>query len=231
MTCRKRTTLKSKTIIKGLLSLFLTVNRRLRVRGECNFLLHFTFISVLYCIHAKLKCNHCPVTAVSCTQGRGCNQRRGYGPKSIILQEAYRNGLYSFLLAHFFSCIPTTSLVESLIIKHFRMSAKASKCYIYIPMKYENYLQQDRVTFSCGMWVYTVVTVLSSLQSHHIYTVSLPCIVFPLSSLSPFHSTLSPPGSVTCLFPSCSAVSVPLGQLGCELRGRQHSGPAGFQLA
>lgn len=66
-------------------------------RSECNSKLHCVSLVSLHWSRIMPKCNYCPVTALSCTQRHGFNQRCIEGCESIIFLEA----LSSILMEHF----------------------------------------------------------------------------------------------------------------------------------
>lgn len=56
----------------------------LRVRNECNSCCSAFHLDVC-CSRVTMKCDHCPVTAVTCTWGCGCSRERFL---NVIMQEA-----------------------------------------------------------------------------------------------------------------------------------------------
>lgn len=64
-----------KTISGGLVQ-NKSIKRRVCVRREWNPPVRFIPLCEVCCSHAALKCNPCPITALSLTRGRGWKQRR-----------------------------------------------------------------------------------------------------------------------------------------------------------
>lgn len=89
-----------KTISGGLVQ-NKSIKRRVCVRREWNPPVRFIPLCEVCCSHAALKCNPCPITALSLTRGRGWKQKRwSEASKCLFLRftDSYRVVVFSSLL-------------------------------------------------------------------------------------------------------------------------------------